>query len=43
VGVDPTPPPPSGRNGWGTWPGWLVAYLITLVVIRDIVLTLWAD
>ena len=26
-------------NGWN-WPGWLIAYLVTLVVVRDIVLTL---
>ena len=27
-------------RGWSYWPGWLIAYIVTLVVIRDIVLTL---
>ena len=38
----PDPREPASRwarNGWN-WPGWLIAYLVTLVVIRDIVLTL---
>lgn len=38
---DPRNPPRFGRNGNGwAWPGWLIAYLVTLIVIRDIVLTL---
>ena len=42
---DPSDPPPLHRkkrkdeNGWN-WPGWLIAYIVTLVVIRDIILTL---
>ena len=27
------------KNGWD-WPGWLIAYIVTLVVIRDVILTL---
>ena len=37
---DPTEPPHL-RNGrkWD-WPSWLIAYIITLIVVRDIILTL---
>jgi hypothetical protein len=31
---------PDRRKGWLTWPNWLLAYIATLFVIRDIVLTL---
>ena len=30
----------NGERGWSFWPGWLIAYIATLFVIRDIVLTL---
>jgi hypothetical protein len=33
-------PERNGRARWQFWPGWLIAYIVTLVVIRDIVLTL---
>lgn len=28
------------RRGWSFWPGWLIAYIVTLIVVRDIILTL---
>ena len=31
--------PRRGLERWN-WPGWLIAYLVTLIVIRDIILTL---
>lgn len=32
----------NGRRSWlnGPYPGWLIAYIVTLVVLRDIILTL---
>ena len=44
---DPTDPPRLRRrpshddNGGGwNWPGWLIAYIVTLLVLRDVLLTI---
>jgi hypothetical protein len=33
--------PDEERRGWDKWPGWLIAYIVTLIAIRDVILTLF--